>query len=91
MTIETLELLAKRNWRGISTLDMVCEIQHERDWLRCNPDTHEDELTYHALVVEDIQKELLRRRSSATEAHHIDAEVIQTIKGKQLFFWEHST
>jgi hypothetical protein len=80
-----LRYLATNNWNGISTSDLVCELQHVRALVdeigleNINP----QRLLFLSFQMEDIEKELTRRRQmSATGIVTNDVQVIQTIKDK---------
>jgi hypothetical protein len=94
----TLKLLAKQNWRGVATPDIVCQLQYTRDYLanfRKYPDSFieaevpdreeyiADTIFYHDCRIQELEKELERRRSLQYDTQHsVDNEIIQTIKAK---------
>lgn len=93
--LNTLNLVAKRNWRGVSTLDLVVTTQEAKELLelwQTAPQAAADITDYqvdkaklyqyyYACMLADCGKEIIRRRSIAANPHpNTDKEIIQAIK-----------
>ncbi len=81
--LKTLKLLAEKNWRGITTSNLVCEkqdLQHRLNWLERGIDY--DSTRYFLLYsIESIRREILRRRKLQYDLHSsVDNEIVNTIK-----------
>jgi len=92
--LDTPNLVAKRRWRGISTLDLVVTTQEASELLELwqtnpqlaadiaggNPEKAKDYQYYYACVLSDCGKEIQRRRSMSDKLQSSpDNKIIRAI------------